>query len=244
MLYAAGSAALPRARFRPAGPRSTHCGRSASSPAASWPRPGADGAGRGARGRAALAERLETALGGRQRRANGWRWSYCPAEEAEPTTRKVDPYGLALRRGVWSLVGYCHLRAGAADLPRPPHPRAEDEHQQATDATTSRCRRTSSSTRTCRSSLAVGHRVAGRGAARAAGPARDPGRRAFPRRAAGAHGRSHRGGAQRHPSGRAAASTCSSLLAAARVLSPEPAAARAGRASAPRRSPHGMEGKA
>lgn len=24
--------------------------------------------------------------------------------------RKVDPYGLALRRGVWNLVGYCHLR--------------------------------------------------------------------------------------------------------------------------------------
>lgn len=26
------------------------------------------------------------------------------------TTRKVDPWGLALRRGVWSLVGFCHLR--------------------------------------------------------------------------------------------------------------------------------------
>jgi proteasome accessory factor B len=26
------------------------------------------------------------------------------------TTRKVDPWGLALRRGVWNLVGYCHLR--------------------------------------------------------------------------------------------------------------------------------------
>lgn len=26
------------------------------------------------------------------------------------TSRRVDPYGLALRRGVWNLVGYCHLR--------------------------------------------------------------------------------------------------------------------------------------
>lgn len=29
------------------------------------------------------------------------------------TTRKVDPWGLALRRGVWNLVGYCHLRQAA-----------------------------------------------------------------------------------------------------------------------------------
>ncbi|MGV3625420.1 MAG: helix-turn-helix transcriptional regulator [Archangium sp.] len=26
------------------------------------------------------------------------------------TTRKVNPWGLALRRGVWNLVGWCHLR--------------------------------------------------------------------------------------------------------------------------------------
>ena len=26
------------------------------------------------------------------------------------TSRRVDPYGLALRRGVWNLVGWCHLR--------------------------------------------------------------------------------------------------------------------------------------
>lgn len=26
------------------------------------------------------------------------------------TTRKVNPYGLALRRGTWNLVGHCHLR--------------------------------------------------------------------------------------------------------------------------------------
>ena len=29
------------------------------------------------------------------------------------TTRRVDPWGLALRRGVWSLVGWCHLRKAA-----------------------------------------------------------------------------------------------------------------------------------
>lgn len=28
----------------------------------------------------------------------------------ETTARKVDPYGLVLRRGIWSLVGFCHLR--------------------------------------------------------------------------------------------------------------------------------------
>ena len=29
------------------------------------------------------------------------------------TTRRVDPWGLALRRGVWNLVDYCHLRKAA-----------------------------------------------------------------------------------------------------------------------------------
>lgn len=36
---------------------------------------------------------------------------YSPGRKSQ-TERKVDPYGLALRRGVWSLVGYCHLRQG------------------------------------------------------------------------------------------------------------------------------------
>ncbi|MBX7099037.1 MAG: WYL domain-containing protein [Myxococcaceae bacterium] len=30
----------------------------------------------------------------------------------QTTRRTVDPYGLALRRGVWNLVGHCHLRQG------------------------------------------------------------------------------------------------------------------------------------
>jgi proteasome accessory factor B len=35
---------------------------------------------------------------------------YFSPRKQETTERKVDPYGLALRRGLWSLVGYCHLR--------------------------------------------------------------------------------------------------------------------------------------
>ncbi|MFL5344939.1 MAG: helix-turn-helix transcriptional regulator [Hyalangium sp.] len=38
--------------------------------------------------------------------------SYASPKRSEVTERKVDPYGLALRRGVWTLVGYCHLRQG------------------------------------------------------------------------------------------------------------------------------------
>lgn len=37
---------------------------------------------------------------------------YFSPRKNETTQRKVDPYGLALRRGLWSLVGYCHLRKG------------------------------------------------------------------------------------------------------------------------------------
>jgi proteasome accessory factor B len=32
--------------------------------------------------------------------------------KSKVTERKVDPYGLALRGGIWSLVGFCHLRQG------------------------------------------------------------------------------------------------------------------------------------
>jgi proteasome accessory factor B len=35
-----------------------------------------------------------------------------PRGAGEVTQRRVDPYGLALRRGIWSLVGWCHLRNG------------------------------------------------------------------------------------------------------------------------------------
>ena len=38
--------------------------------------------------------------------------SYVSPKRPEATERRVDPYGLALRRGIWTLVGYCHLRQG------------------------------------------------------------------------------------------------------------------------------------
>ncbi|MCI0674075.1 MAG: WYL domain-containing protein, partial [Myxococcaceae bacterium] len=37
---------------------------------------------------------------------------YLSPRRNERTERRVDPYGLALRRGVWTLVGHCHLRGG------------------------------------------------------------------------------------------------------------------------------------
>lgn len=37
---------------------------------------------------------------------------YSPRRQGAVTDRRVDPYGLAMRQGVWSLVGYCHLRQG------------------------------------------------------------------------------------------------------------------------------------
>ena len=37
---------------------------------------------------------------------------FSPRGEGTTTERRVDPYGLALRQGVWSLVGFCHLRQG------------------------------------------------------------------------------------------------------------------------------------
>jgi proteasome accessory factor B len=47
------------------------------------------------------------------RAINGKKWvdlDYFSPRSADVTHRRVDPYGLALRRGVWTLVGYCHLR--------------------------------------------------------------------------------------------------------------------------------------
>jgi proteasome accessory factor B len=38
--------------------------------------------------------------------------SYWSPKNKQQTRRRVDPYGLALRRGLWSLVGWCHLRNG------------------------------------------------------------------------------------------------------------------------------------
>ncbi|MGA9526149.1 MAG: WYL domain-containing protein [Myxococcaceae bacterium] len=38
--------------------------------------------------------------------------SYGSPRKVEVTRRRVDVYGLALRRGTWSVVGFCHLRQG------------------------------------------------------------------------------------------------------------------------------------
>jgi len=38
--------------------------------------------------------------------------SYFSPRAQAVTDRRVDPYGLAMRRGVWVLVAYCHLRQG------------------------------------------------------------------------------------------------------------------------------------
>lgn len=38
--------------------------------------------------------------------------AYYSPRSGNVSDRKVDPYGLALRRGTWSLVGFCHLRQG------------------------------------------------------------------------------------------------------------------------------------
>lgn len=38
--------------------------------------------------------------------------AYWSPKAAQLTRRRVDPWGLALRRGIWSLVGFCHLRQG------------------------------------------------------------------------------------------------------------------------------------
>ncbi len=58
---------------------------------------------------AAVPEFLEVLWGA----ASARKWVeivYLSPKRPEPSTRKVDPYGLVLRRGVWSLVGYCHMR--------------------------------------------------------------------------------------------------------------------------------------
>jgi proteasome accessory factor B len=56
-----------------------------------------------------LPERLEAlwaAIGARKTVS----FDYFSPRASASTHRRVDGYGLALRRGVWSLVGFCHLR--------------------------------------------------------------------------------------------------------------------------------------
>jgi proteasome accessory factor B len=56
-----------------------------------------------------LAQRLEliwAAIGARK----AIDLDYFSPRTRSVTSRRVDPFGLALRRGVWNLVGWCHLR--------------------------------------------------------------------------------------------------------------------------------------
>ncbi len=60
---------------------------------------------------AELPERLELLWGAISQHKSVDLMYWSPRQQ-QTTSRKVDPYGLALRRGLWSLVGYCHLRQG------------------------------------------------------------------------------------------------------------------------------------
>lgn len=53
-------------------------------------------------------ERLWTAIASRK----SVQMAYWSPKAQGVTDRRVDPYGLALRQGIWSLVGHCHLRQG------------------------------------------------------------------------------------------------------------------------------------
>jgi proteasome accessory factor B len=59
----------------------------------------------------ALPERLD-ALWGAITAKKTVTLDYYSPRSGEVTHRRVDPYGLALRRGVWALAGHCHLRNG------------------------------------------------------------------------------------------------------------------------------------
>jgi proteasome accessory factor B len=56
-----------------------------------------------------LAERLEALWGAINARKTVTLEYYSPHQD-DVTLRAVNPFGLALRRGVWNLVGHCHLR--------------------------------------------------------------------------------------------------------------------------------------
>ena len=113
VLYAAGSAALASGAF-PGSYDLTHALRKIGFFAGGdVPTPrlrmelGA--AGVDTREVASILEQLWAAASARKRAEIVYR---SPRGAGEVTRREVDPYGLALRRGIWSLVGWCHLRKG------------------------------------------------------------------------------------------------------------------------------------
>ena len=111
VLYAAGSAALTSEAF-PGRQDLAHALRKMNffaGDALPSPRVRMElGAGPGA---ADLSGRLEELWGACAAR----KWvqvEYASPKSPQTTDRRVDPYGLALRQGHWTLVGYCHLRQG------------------------------------------------------------------------------------------------------------------------------------
>jgi proteasome accessory factor B len=111
VLYAAGSAALASGAF-PAKSDLAHALRKVGFFAGGpLPRPHVRLELGGVAETHELPERLEalwTCIGARK----SIDVTYFSPRSGETTQRRVDPYGLALRRGLWSLVGYCHLRGG------------------------------------------------------------------------------------------------------------------------------------
>lgn len=111
VLYAAGSAALASGAF-PGRADLAYALRkiafvSREEPQSAPPRLFVDH-GRAGEGLASRLQVLWEALVARKR----VRLRYRGVGRAEPTERDVDPWGMCLRRGVWVLVGYCHLRQG------------------------------------------------------------------------------------------------------------------------------------
>lgn len=111
VLYAAGSAALASGAF-PGGADLAHALRKIGFFAgAPLPVPRVRLELGGVAEAKDLPERLEQ-LWGAIATTKAVTLEYFSPRKNEKTSRRVDPYGLALRRGLWSLVGYCHLRQG------------------------------------------------------------------------------------------------------------------------------------
>jgi proteasome accessory factor B len=114
VLYAAGSAALASGAF-PGSTDLTHALRKvgffARVEGAEVPTPRVRMELDGRDSAPGLAGHLEALWGASAARKSVDLQYYSPRSK-EVTQRRVDPYGLALRGGVWSLVGHCHLRGG------------------------------------------------------------------------------------------------------------------------------------
>ena len=161
------------------------------------------------------------ALGRSQRARKCVELVYGSPKSAQPSTRKVDPYGLALRRGVWSLVGYCHLRQGLRTFHVHRIRALKMNPAASPGVTTSRCRRTSSRRLTsppCPWQCGIEPPVEVR--LELQGRARHAGRRRTSPTGDWSEGRPDRGGAQGHAPGRAAQARARALAAGRASSSP------------------------